>query len=83
MPSNQRPLSVMDSSSTTKKYGIRMTLPPGDPMCSAHLLGDDWESYRWYATAEARDRTLREMRRKHPYYRIGDQPSLELTPVER
>lgn len=74
----------MDSTSTTtKKYGIRMTLPSGDTMRAAHLLGEDWESYRWFATAEARDRALRELQHKHPYYRVGDYPTLEATPVER
>ena len=34
-----------------KRYGIRITLPPGDPFRAAHLLGDDWASHRWFDTA--------------------------------
>lgn len=64
-------------------YGIRMTLPEGDPMRAAHLLGSDWESVRWYPNKEARDQALRAMQRKHPYYRIGDRASVQLFPVER
>ena len=26
-----------------KKYGIRVTLPQGDTMNAAHLLGENWE----------------------------------------
>ena len=26
-----------------KNYGIKLTLPEGDPMRNAHLLGEDWE----------------------------------------
>lgn len=73
----------MTQTTTQKRYGIRMTLPPGDPMRAAHLLGDDWEAYRWFVTASARDQALNELQAKHPYYRVGDYPSLVLSPVER
>ncbi len=58
-------------------------MPSGDPLAAAHLLGGGWESYRWYDTAEERDRALEEMQRRVSYYRIGDQPSQELTKVDR
>ena len=66
-----------------KKYGIKMQLPEGDPMRSAHLLGDDWETINWYATEAERDRAFAEAQQKHPYYRIGDHPSVVLTKVQR
>lgn len=65
-----------------KKYGIRMTLPPGDPMRAPHLLGDDWEAYKWFTTEYERDQALTELQRKHPYYRVGDYPSLIFARVE-
>ncbi|MDX1605791.1 MAG: hypothetical protein R3202_06330 [Candidatus Competibacterales bacterium] len=70
-------------SAPTKKYGIHMTLPPGDPMRAPHLLGDEWEAYRWFETPEAREQAIRELEQKHPYYRTGDYPSLVLARVER
>ena len=38
-----------------KNFGIRITLPEDDPMRAEHLLGPDWEGFRWYDTAEERD----------------------------
>lgn len=65
-----------------KKYGIRVTMPSGDPLGAAHLLGPDWEYYRWFATAEEREEALAEMQRQIPYYRPGDRPSQQLTKVD-
>ena len=65
------------------EYGIRITLPKGDPMRAAHLLGDRFEYHRWYPTAAERDRALAEMARKSPYYRRADYPSQVLEKVER
>jgi hypothetical protein len=66
-----------------KRFGIHMTLPPSDPMRRAHLLGEAWEAYRWYETAEERDTALAELQKEHPYSRRGDIESVVLTPVER
>jgi hypothetical protein len=66
----------------TKKYGIRITLPPGDFLASPHLLGPDWAGHRWYASAEERDRAYADMLRQVPYYRRGDTPSQALERVE-
>ena len=71
----------MDDSS--RRYGIAVTMPPNDPMSAPHLLGDDWSGTRWYDSAAARDAALAEMRRQPRYYRIGDTPSVTLTPIER
>ena len=66
-----------------KRFGIRLTLPEGDPRRGEHLLGPDWEAYRWYDTREERDRALRDMRGQHPYYQRGERPSVLCEPVER
>ena len=66
-----------------KRFGIRITMPPGDPLAGSHLLGEDWETHRWYETAEERDHAYREMRRQPVYYRRGDTPSVQLDKVER
>ena len=62
-------------------YGIRMTLPPGDPL--GPLLGAETEMFRWYASAAERDAALEDMRREHEYSRIGDRPTLVYEKVER
>lgn len=67
----------------TKKYGIRITLPPGDFLAGSHLLGPDWEGYRWFATAEERDHMYESMLSQPPYYRRGDIPLQRLERVER
>ena len=66
-----------------KQYGIRITLPPGDPLAAPHLLGPGWEGFRWYDTAEERDRALADMRRQPSVYRNGDRISQVLEKVER
>ena len=66
-----------------KKFGIRITLPETDPMRSPHLLGENWESHRWYATAEERDRAFDDMQSRLVYYRSGDRPSQCLSKVDK
>jgi hypothetical protein len=68
-------------SASGRVYGIRMTLPPGDPL--APLLGSDVEMYRWYASAGERDAALADMQREHEYSRVGDRPTLVYEKVER
>lgn len=65
-----------------KKYGIRLTLPAGDPMRAEHLLGPDWEAVRWFQTEDARDEALVQMRREHMYSRRGDVPSVVPEKIE-
>jgi len=67
---------------TARPYGIAVTLPAGDPMSAPHLLGADWCQWRWYETAEARDRALLEMSDHPRYYRKGDKPSVVFTKVD-
>lgn len=66
-----------------KRYGIRGTLPPQDPMRAAHLLGDDWQWERWYGTKEEREQAYAEMQGQFSYYRKGDKPSQVLERLER
>lgn len=60
-----------------------MTLPPHDPMRAPHLLGPDWEAFRWYDTPAERDAALDSLQREGIYYRRGDLQSLTLETVER
>jgi hypothetical protein len=66
-----------------KRYGIRVTLPEESTMRAPHLLGPDWESFRWFDTEVARDNALAEMARELPNYRKGDRVAQVLERVER
>lgn len=73
----------MSDKETAKRFGIRCTLPPNDPMAAPHLLGPKWESFRWFATAAERDLFLADYGREHLYSRPGDTPSIVYTKIER
>lgn len=64
-----------------KKYGIRFSMPAGDPL--RKLLGDDWETFRWYESAQERDEAYEALRRQPPYYRQGDAPTQIMSKVDR
>ncbi len=66
-----------------KPYGIRCSLPSDDPMSAPHLLGPDWEAYRWYQTEQQRDADYEDYSREHIYSRRGDQPSVIYTKISR
>ena len=66
-----------------KRFGIRVTMPPTDTMRAPHLLGEDWETFRWFDTEEERDDAFEDMNRRIEYYRNGDYPSQVLSKVER
>jgi hypothetical protein len=72
---------VNASKNNEAAFGIRVSLPPGDPF--AHLLDDGWQRTHWYETPTLRDLSLHEMRREHEYSRSGDKPSLVFEPIER
>lgn len=65
-----------------KRYGIRITLPEDDPFRAAHLLGESFETFRWFDTEQERDRIYDEMTTLPPYYRDGDKPNQVLAKVE-
>jgi hypothetical protein len=62
-------------------YGIRVSLPAGDPF--RKLLGPEWQRLHWYATPLERDEALAEMSRRHEYSRSGDKPALLFKKVEK
>ena len=64
------------------RFGIRITLPPGDTMSAPHLLGADFEACRWYESREARDEAFDAMQRQPEYYRSGDSPTQVLSKVD-
>lgn len=66
-----------------KNYGIKVTLPEDDFLSSDFFLGKDFESYRWFETAEERDRALKDMKRHMPNYRRQDFATQNLEKVER
>ena len=63
------------------RFGIRVTLPPGDTF--TEVLGGDWESFHWFPDASSRDEAMRDMARRHRYSRIGDDPRIRLEALER
>lgn len=69
------------SSGGERLFGVRMTLPPGDPMRA--VLGNDWETCRWYSSAAERDAALIRMMSEHRFSRSGDRPTLIYERVER
>jgi hypothetical protein len=71
----------MNAKSARKRFGIRCTLPPDDPMAAAHLLGPGWEAYRWYDSEQERDLAVEEFSREHLYSRRGDKPSVIYTKI--
>ena len=60
-------------SARDKVYGVRVSMPAEDPL--RNLLGDDWQSVRWFATEAERDAALADMRQVHRFSRRGDRPS--------
>ena len=64
------------------RFGIRITLLPGDTMSATHLLGPDFEAFRWYGSREERDEAFDAMRRHPGYYRSGDTPTQVLSKVD-
>ncbi len=64
------------------KYGIRASLPEGDPMRGEHLLGPDWGWEKWFASESERDAALAKMQSQFTYYRAGDIPTQVLKKVE-
>jgi len=66
-----------------KRYGIRITLAEESTMRAPHLLGPEWEYFRWFDTEAARERALADMARELRNYRRGDRLDQVLGRVER
>ncbi len=78
---HQHNLVNPDQAGMPRNFGIRVTLPEGDTL--RNLLGDDWERYHWYPSAEERDTAFEKMALRHGYYRKTDNPTQILEKVER
>ena len=79
--SNRHNLRGPSAEAGTLRFGIRVSMPARDPLRA--VLGNDWQKEHWFASREERDEALAEMGHRHAYSRIGDTPSIVLTPVER
>ena len=52
-------------------------------MSAPHLLGPDFEAFRWYDSREARDEAYDAMQHDPGYYRSGDTPTQVLSKIHR
>lgn len=78
---HQHNLVRPETAGAERRFGIRVTLPPGDTM--QKLLGDDWERLHWYPTEAERDRAYENMAARHGYYRKTDTPTQVLEKIVR
>lgn len=69
------------SAGVERRFGIRVTLPPGDTF--QRLFGDDWETLHWYASEAERDTAFEQMAKRHGYYRDTDNPTQVLEKLVR
>ncbi len=67
-------------SARERVYGVRIELGAEDPLRT--LLGDDWQTVRWYATEAERDAAFTEIQREHRYSRRGDLPTLRYEKID-
>ena len=72
----------MNDDSGKPRWGIGVRLPPGDPLALPHLLGEGWQSVRWFESAAERDAALQHMRLQPQWYRLGDTPSVVLERID-
>lgn len=78
---HQHNLVEPEKAGRERRFGIRVTLPPGDTL--SNLLGTDWERLHWYPTEDERDRAFEQMALRHGYYRKSDSPTQVLEKLER
>ncbi len=78
---HQHNLVNPETAGTERRFGIRISLPPGDTL--RKLLGDDWERLHWYPTEDERDRDYEWMATRHGYYRRTDTPTQILEKILR
>jgi len=62
-------------------YGLRLSLPEGDPM--RKLLGDGWCQFQWFESERARAEKIEELTGRFAYYRKGDRPTFVIELVQR
>lgn len=78
---HQHNLVNPDTAGAERRFGIRVTLPPGDTL--QKILGDDWERLHWYASEAERDQAFENMATRHGYYRETDTPTQILEKIVR
>ncbi len=78
---HQHNLVEPETAGQERRYGIRVTLPPGDTL--RNVLGDDWERLHWYPSEAERDRAFDSMATRHGYYRTTDSPTQILEKIVR
>lgn len=78
---HQHNLVDPETAGAEMRFGVRVTLPSGDTF--ERLLGADWETTHWYATAAERDQAFSNMAERHGYYRKSDDPTQVLEKIER
>lgn len=64
-----------------RRFGIRVTLPPGDTL--RNIVGNDWERLHWYPSEDERDSAFEHMAARHGYYRKTDSPTQILEKIIR
>ena len=52
-------MTAKETTTDNQNYGIRISLPKGDPF--GDLVGTDWQNEHWFDTAADRDSALREL----------------------
>lgn len=72
---------MSDRGDTGARFGLRFSLPADDTFSG--ILGSDWQKERWFHSEAERDDAIRELRNQHPYYRLGDKPTLEIVKINR
>lgn len=79
--SNPHNLSAPLPSPPDCRFGVRVSLPAGDPLRT--VLGDGWHQEHWFATREERDAALLDMGQRHPFSRNTDTPRIVLEAIQR
>lgn len=78
---HQHNLVEPDKVNAERRFGIRVSLPPGDTL--RNILGDDWERLHWFASEAERDAEYERMAARHGYYRNTDTPTQVLEKIVR
>ncbi len=78
---HQHNLVEPEQANAERKFGIRVSLPPGDTF--SRILGNDWDTLHWYRSEEERDAAFEEMAARHGYCRETDSPSQVLEKLVR
>lgn len=78
---HQHNLVNPDAAGAERRFGIRVTLPPGDTL--RKIVGDNWERLHWYPTEAERDAAFASMAKRHGYYRKTDSPTQVLEKIVR